>query len=453
MICDLHNRRGRFWLLLSISTVACVLSERSAWADIGGREFVITVYPTDTASLEKNIAEAADHGATGVLLVVDGVSDESMKSIRQTPDLTKQRGLELWLGISQRWETTPRLMGHFATEQVAGIAFLFPTPQGEPAEPGNLAAQLEIRKRGEQLGKLIRQVKAGLQENQKLAVCVAASEIDPETARDRFVPVKGLIRDGTLDCVCLAGAERMNFHRLRLLRDVPLEAGIYLDRDSSEERHRAGLLERAALATVDNSTCDCLWLSGFPTALAARVVPQAVERREQAKARQEALDEAIQRGTLVVDQEISDEDCNDQATVHGVAQSFVPSRDGECPLVQLYVAIRGCSGPLPPPLEVEIRGDDADKPGEAVLAKAGIPAAEFGHESTYRWGSAYFDPPVSLKKGKKYWIHLPAARHPEGSFVWRIVKDGANTRGRAWSRSYDYASHTWVYRVFMTKDN
>jgi len=403
--------------------------------------------------LEKNIAEATDHGATGVLFVVDDVSDETMRSIRQASDLTKQRGVELWLGITQRWETVPRLLERLKTEQVAGIAFLFPAPQGEPAEPGDLVTQMEIKKRGEQLGELIRQVKAAIQKNQKLAVCVAASEIDPETARERFVPVKDLIRNGTLDCVCLAGAERVNFHRLRLLRDAPLEAGIYLDGDSYEERQRGGLLERAALATVDNPTCDCLWLSGFPPALAVRVVPRAVERREQSKARQKALDEAIQRGTLVVDQGIYEKDCNDQATVHGVAQGFVPSRNGECPLVQLYLAIRGCPGPLPPPLKVEIRDDDNGKPGESVLAKTGIPAAEFGHEPTYRWGSAYFDLPVSLKQGNKYWIHLPAARHAEGSFVWRIVKDGANARGRAWSRSYDYSRHTWVFRVFMTRED
>jgi len=430
-----------------------VLSERPAWADIGGRRFVVSVSSLDATSLEKNIAEATDHGATGVLFVVDDVSDETMRSIRQASDLTKQRGVELWLGITQRWETVPRLLERLKTEQVAGIAFLFPAPQGEPAEPGDLVTQMEIKKRGEQLGELIRQVKAAIQKNQKLAVCVAASEIDPETARERFVPVKDLIRNGTLDCVCLAGAERVNFHRLRLLRDAPLEAGIYLDGDSYEERQRGGLLERAALATVDNPTCDCLWLSGFPPALAVRVVPRAVERREQSKARQKALDEAIQRGTLVVDQGIYEKDCNDQATVHGVAQGFVPSRNGECPLVQLYLAIRGCSGPLPPPLKVEIRDDDNGKPGESVLAKTGIPAAEFGHEPTYRWGSAYFDLPVSLKQGNKYWIHLPAARHAEGSFVWRIVKDGANARGRAWSRSYDYSRHTWVFRVFMTRED
>jgi len=453
MICDLHHRRGRLLPLWGIVTVVWVLSDRPAQADIGGRDVVVAVSVADVASLETSIAEAANHGVTGVLLAVDDAPDETAELVRGASVQTKQRGLELWLGIGERWETAPRRVERFAGEEVAGIALLFPSPQGESAEPGDLTAQLEIKKRGEQLGELIRQIKARLQKNQKLAVCAAASEIDPETARDRFVPVKDLIRDGTLDCVGLAGAERMNFHRLRLLRDAPLGAGIFLDGDLSEQRHRAGLLERAALAAVDNPTCDCLWLSGFPAALATSAVSQAVERRRQVKARQKALAEAIARGTLAVDQEVSEEACNDQATVHGVAQSFVASRDGECPLVQLYVAIRGCSGPLPPPLEVEIRDDDGDKPGQGVVAKTEIPAAEFGHEPTYHWRNAYFDPPVPLRQGEKYWIHLPAARHAEGSYVWRIVKDGANARGRAWSRSYDYASHTWVFRVFMTKED
>ena len=154
-----------------------------------------------------------------------------------------------------------------------------------------------------------------------------------------------------------------------------------------------------------------------------------------------------------MDQEVSEKGCNDQATVHGVAQSFVPSRDGACPLVQTYAAIRGCPGPLPPPLKVEICEDDGGKPGQTVVANTEIPAAEFGHEPTYRWGSAYFNPPVKLRLGRTYWIHLPTARHPEGSFVWRIVKDAATARGRAWSRSYAYANHTWVFRAFMTKEN
>ena len=39
-----------------------------AWADVGGRDFVVDISGTDDATLEADIAEAAEHGATGVLL-------------------------------------------------------------------------------------------------------------------------------------------------------------------------------------------------------------------------------------------------------------------------------------------------------------------------------------------------------------------------------------------------
>ena len=453
MIRELLDRRGRLGLLLGMGIALLTLFGPAARADIDGRGFVVAVSGTAGASLEAGIAEAAEHGATGVLLVPSGVSAEEIEPIRRGCAAAEQRDLDPWIGVGPPWETALEHVERFAEELIAGIALLAPSPQGEPAEPGDLAAQMEIKKRGELLGQTVRQIKAGLREGRKLVVCVAASEIDPETARDRYVPVKELIRDGTLDGVCLADAERLNFHRLRLLRDAPLRAGIFHGGESLEPRQRTGLLERLTLAAVDNTTCDGLWLSGFPVALAAHVVPQAIERRELATARRKALEEAVRQGTLAVDQEVSEEGVNDQATVHGVAQSFMPSRNATCPLVQIYVAIRGCSGPLPPPLEVEIREDDGGKPAEAAVAKTAIPATEFGHEPTYRWGTAQFDPPVALREGVKYWIYLPNARHPEGSFVWRIVKGGGNERGSAWSRSYDYASHTWMFRVFLTKED
>jgi hypothetical protein len=437
--------------LLAMCAVSWVLSDRSAWAGIGRRDFVVEVSSADVTTFEAGMADAADYGATGVLFTLDDVSRARTELVRRACALAEERDIELWLGIEQPWDITPRAVAEIASEPVVGVALLFPAPQGDPAEPGHLAVQLEIKTRGERLGQLIRQIKAGLPDNRKLAVSIAASEIDAETARGRFLPVKDLIRDGTLDSVWLGGAESFIFHRLRLLRDKPLRAGIFLGGTSSDERQRSGLLERAALASVENPTCDGLWVRGFPRAIAARGVHQAVERRTQAEARRRALEEAISRGALAVDQEVSEKGCIDQASVHGVAQSFVPSRDGVCPLVQLYVAIRGCSGPLPPPLAVEIRDDQGDKPGSTVLADTEIPAAEFGHEPTYRWGSAYFDPPVPLRQGVKYWIYLPSARHPEGSFVWRVLKDGANARGRAWSRSYDYVNHTWVFRVFISQ--
>ena len=364
MKIDLHDRAARLVLLSVIGIALLVLAGPAAWADIGGRGFVVAVSGTNAASLEADIAEAAKHGATGVLLTPGQASGEMTELVRRAGALAEGRELELWIGIGPPWETASKRVEHFAEERLAGFALLCPSPLGEPAEPGDLAAQMAIKNRGEPLARTIRRIKTGLQGNRKLVVCVTASQIDPETARERCVPVRDLIRDGTLDGVCLAGAETTNFHRLRLLRDAPLAVGIFLNGASLDERQRVGLLlERTALAAVDNTTCDCLWLSGFPTSLAAHVVPQAVERRELANARRKALEEAVRQGALTVDQEVSAEGVKDQATVHGVAQSFVPSRDAACPLVQIYAALRGCSGPLPPPLAVEIREDDGGKPG------------------------------------------------------------------------------------------
>lgn len=452
MTCRSFGCRAAAATLFGIAAVMLVLSSRSAWAEVGGHGFVVAVSSAGGDRLKTEVAVAADRGAGGVLFTPCDLSQDTMESLRPAIDLANQRNVESWLGIMRPLNVTATDLAHLGSLRVTGVAIVFPPPQGEPAAPGDFEAMLEIKRRGDQLGQQVRRIKTRIGEDRLLAVCVAASEIAPDTACDRYVPVEELIRDGTVDCVCLSGADSMNFHRLRLLRDAPLEAGIFLDARASEQRHWAGRLERAALAAVENPTCECLWLAGFPTAVAAEIVPQAVMRKEQAEAREKALAADIARAALAVDQEVSEQGCNDQATVHGVAQSFVPSRDGLCPLIQLYVAIRGCAGALPPPLEVEIREDDGG-PGQTVVAKTEISAGELGHEPTYRWGSAYFDPPVPLRRGVKYWVHLPNARHPEGSFVWRIVKDGADQQKHAWSRSYDYSDHTWVFRVYLAKED
>jgi hypothetical protein len=241
-------------------------------------------------------------------------------------------------------------------------------------------------------------------------------------------------------------------HRLRLLRNVPLRAGCFLNSIAIEEKRRAGQLSRTVLEAIQNDTCELIWLWDFPLLMAAQVVPAAVEGLKESHKRRAALEAALARGELVLDQQVSEKNCNDQASLHGVAQSFVPSRDGNCPLVQVYLAIRGSRGPLPPPLNVEIRRDEKGKPGTDVLARTTIPAAEFGLEPDYRWGSAQWEPPVPLKKGQTYWIYLTNHRHPEGNYVWRIVKDGASPRGQAWSKLYDYTKHCWVFRVYLKKE-
>jgi len=101
---------------------------------------------------------------------------------------------------------------------------------------------------------------------------------------------------------------------------------------------------------------------------------------------------------------------------------------------------------------VEIRDDQDGQPGSRVLAQTDIPVAEFGLEPVYHWGSAQFDPPVPLKKGRTYWIYLTNRSHPDGNYVWRIVKDAASPRGHAWSKQYDYTKHAWVFRVYLRKE-
>jgi len=369
----------------------------------------------------------------------------------------KRLGLKPWVALSFPGDDFPGddavpIAGTLASHPIEGLALIFPSPQGEPTDGADRAALLSIKENGCKLGKTIRKIKQQLGPDKKLATCVALSEIAPETTCSLHVPVKDLVRDGTLDVVCLAGAERYNYHRLRLVRDAPLQAGIFLDGRALDEKTRGGLLRRVSLEAVANPSCECLWLVDFPAELACQTVANAVEGHRQAEAQRKALEAALAAGAIVIDQEVSEKTCDDVASVHGVGQSFAPSRDGRCPLVQLYVAVRGCPGPLPPPLAVEIREDDAGKPAAKILAKTHILAAELGHEPDYRWGSARFDPPVPLKKGQTYWIHLPNVRHPEGTYVWRVVRDGATPRGHAWSSRYDYQKHTWVFRVFMQKE-
>lgn len=438
-----------------VSVGAC----HAARGGIEGRELIVSVQLPAQATpehvlppAEAQIAKAASFGADGVTLVVRDASDATVALIRSLSARTTHHGTRLWIALPMPHDGAPEVARALAALPVEGLALCFATPQGEPADPGDLAALLAIKRQGDNLGQSIRQIKRQLGTHQRLALCTALSEIAPETKRGQYVPVRDLVRDGTADVVALGGADRMNFHRLRLLRDAPLGAGNFLDAQAIEEPRRAGLLSRAVLDVVQNDTSQLLWLGDFPVELVGQVVPAAVAGLKQSQQRQAALAAALAQGELVLDQEVSDKGADDQASLHGVAQSFVPSRDGVCPLVQVYAAIRGAHGPLPPPMHVELRDDQHGRPGDAVLGQTDIPAAEFGLEPAYRWGSAPFDPPVLLKKGQTYWLYLTNRSHPDGNYVWRIAKNAAGPRGQAWSRQYDYTPHAWVFRVYLQQE-
>jgi len=420
--------------------VAVTLFPAVASADLDGCGLVVEI----TSPAPEEMAKAAGLGADAVLFVVDGNGEPAQMEALSAQ--AAKHGLKAWIGArSTEKAPTPIADG------IEGLALLFPSPKGEARKRDERDALLQLKSAGDQLGDSIRQIKKALGPGKKLALCVARSETAPETARGQYVPVSDLVRDGTADVVCLSDAERYNFHRLRLLRDAPLRAGEFVDAQFIEEKSRAGILSRTALAAIANDTCECLWIGSPSLDLVKQAVVDAVAAHKQSETKHKAIEAAIANDELVVVSEVPPGKCNDQAAVHGVGQCFIPSEDGLCPLIQIYGSIRGCKGPLPPPLKVDLRINDRNMPGGAEWGRTEIPAAEFAHEPTYRWGNACFDPPIRLRKGEKYWIYLSNGRHPEGSYLWRLIKDGASKHCNAWSCRYDYSKHTWVYRVFIKK--
>ena len=454
----MSDTRGGWSRAVAVAMLAMALPGwRAAAGGLDGRGLVVPVTVPRYLSLvhcrtalDKELGCVAKAGGSGVMVVAR--PGEKPEMIREVANRAKRRGLKPWVGLPLLGELDLGAAKALVPAEAEGLALIVPTPKAEATDPGDRAALLALKRKGDKLGDAIRQLKRGLGQGKKLAVCVSVAETAPETARGLYVPVRDLVRDGTLDVVCLGEAERYNYHRLRLLRDAPLRAGLFLDGAAIARNGRGGLLARALLAAMANDTCECVWLTGFEPEAVSMVVTHAVDGYRQAEARRKALEEAIAKGLLAIDQQVPAEKCDDQASVHGVGQSFIPSRDGRCPLVQLYVALRRCSGALPPPLKVEIRNDAGGKPGDIVLAATEIRPEELGHEPTYRWGSAQFKEPVPLKGGVKYWIHVPAASYPDGTYVWRVIKDGATKRGNAWSCRYKYEKHTWVFRVYLEKE-
>lgn len=437
--------------------VALLVSRPVSAGIIPDKRLVLTVLAQAAGKAAQRAAEAtaaastaADVGADGVCFVLPagewGKADvwvEQVSAQAQTQGIEFRLGLE-WTGEADALPATPTQLKHIGRAVV-----LFPSPKGEQVPAAEFERMLRLKQAGDEVGDAIRALKSRLQPHGELTLCLDAAALNAETARGRFVPAKALVRDGTLAGVCLEGAARYNFHRLRLLRDAPLAAGIFLDARALPTEQHGRAVARVTQAVLEDLTCDSLWVCGVAPATLKSFVRHTVTGLQQDEERRQALATALAAGDVVMDTGVPGEKRNNQATVHGVAQSFVPTRNGVCPMVQVYAALRGCRDALPPALQVEIRADVDGVPGTEALATSAIPAMEFGHEPTYRWGTAEFATPVALEKGRTYWIYLPPAQHPEGVYMWGIASDGATERGRAWSKTYDYARHSWVYRVYM----
>ncbi|MBT3377454.1 MAG: hypothetical protein HN742_34375 [Lentisphaerae bacterium] len=320
-----------------------------------------------------------------------------------------------------------------------GLALIFPGPEGDVLSHSELAPLLKRKRQGEALADRVRSVRRTLPAHRKLAICAPAANTRPETSRGQCVDVPGLVRDGTVDAVLLSGQPSYNFHRLRLLRDEPLLAGVFAVGAGTR------VLCADLAAATKNTTAEALWVWQDPKGKAARVISAALTAAEAERRVQRRIAEAITTGALTTVLAVESGVGNNQATVHGVGQTFVAKVGGRCEAVQIYCALRGTRDGFPSPLVVELRDDEGDKPGTAVLARGTVPAAAFGQEPAYRWGTVGFEDGPMLEPGRAYWVHLPTAK----GYVWRMVGKGATEATHAWSRLYDYTGHSWVLKVFV----
>lgn len=389
-----------------------------------------------------------DSRLAGVLVRLDRESDVPAGALRSATVIARECGVPLWVGVALGGSRLESAAATAASGAAVGVALIVPRPAGVPLPAADRKGLMALKAAGAGRAEAIRSVRRLLPVPAKLALCLPFSEMQPETSGGRFVPVAELVGDGTLDWVAVSGAGTANLHRLRLLRDAPLSAGLHVAGEGAEADD-LGVLRRTVPDAIRNPTCDALWVTGFEVVASLRTAREAVEGAARATAARLAVEGAIADGRLTCDQGVEATEGNNQATVHGVGQCFVPSRSGLCPLIQLYVALRGCRRDLPPPLRVEIRNDIDGTPGDEVLGRGEIGAVELGHEPAYRWGTATLDPPVELRGGQRYWIYCPDATHPQGSYVWRMRGDGAGQRGYAWSCRYKYEPHTWLFRVYL----
>jgi len=398
------------------------------------------------AEAEAAVRVAAEAGADSVCFMLPAADWASaVPWVGHVSAQAEGAGIAFWLGLE--WSESVDLEA--LAQPVERAVLLFPGSGGERIPAGDFEQLLRLKQAGDRLAVGIRAFRRGLRPDAELSICLDATALDPERAVGRHVPVRDLVRDGTLAVAWLSGADRINFHRLRLLRDAPLGAGLFLDGRAIAADQQVRAVARVTQAALQNAACGGVWVCGVAPATIRMSVLHTVEALQREAQRRQGLQSALESGTIVMDAGVPGEKRDNQATVHGVAQSFVPSRDGVCRMAQVYAALRRCRSALPPELCVEIRPDTNGRPGEVVLAVSAIPAAEFGHEPTYRWGTAEFAEPVHLERGQRYWLHLPDAQHPDGAYLWGIVKDGAAQYGAAWSGRYDYARHSWVYRVYM----
>lgn len=313
------------------------------------------------------------------------------------------------------------------------------------AEPDSLAQMFFIRLKGEHLAAAIREVAAeARRRGKRVGLALPFSETNVRTAVHAYLDVEGLIREKVVDEVALSGQPRFNLLRWKVQAEPPPTAGLWATIPADGKGLRATLA-----AALENATADGLALDALPALAAGRwkQIPEAAKAWETQRREKERFAAALASGEYRVVAGVPEAKGADQATTHGVAQSFALEQPADVVAVRLFLALRAAADAEVPDIAVELRADRDGKPLGDVLAAGTVTPFQVSAEPSYRWAAAQFPSAVRLEAGRTYWIHAPNAP----GYVWRIDPSASYPRGNAWSSRYDYAKHDWVFEVLASR--
>ncbi|MEA3402133.1 MAG: hypothetical protein U9R79_12930 [Armatimonadota bacterium] len=313
---------------------------------------------------------------------------------------------------------------------------------GDPrqAEEGSLQHLLFVRLKGQMITELFRELSAAA--DVPLYVATPPSDVRPETALWRHIDLHALLAGDLVAGVIMVSEEPVDLRRYRLHTQRPILAGLMVPGDAAAAaaavmRSRDG----GVLLVTARERTGAEWLQAFA---------QAADAYRRGRRQRLRLAEAVESGELRVVAGVKPEGELDQATIHGVGQSFQVARPVAVSAVGLLCTLRGAGPAAMPDLQVRICPDADGRPDtERVLAEGRIPAAAFAEAGPgYQWGYARIDPPLALEADTTYWLHAPESTAGGNSYVWRVAPDGrAYPHGHAWSSRYDYEPYDWVFRV------
>ncbi len=370
-------------------------------------------YPEAREALRKAAISRMTSGVKGVYLLADGETDwpkgkEAARAYGFNAPVVEE--------YQRRYGSDPRKAG-----------------------PDTIEEMFFVRLKGEHLAAAIREVAQEARRRAlKVGIAVAPSETDVRSAERAYLDVEGLLRERAADEIAVIGRPQFNFLYWKP-QAYPSPSGVLWARVGADGRG----LRQAAMQFLENDTADHLVIEAAPEAVKWREIAAAKTDRAAQRAENERFMAALAAGKYRKIAGVEEPRKTDQATTHGVAQSFTLDKPATAVVARLLVALRPKPQDLIPDLPVELREDRDGAPQGKVLAAGSIAPNMVGYYPEYTWAVARFSRPVRLEAGRTYWIYVPDTP----SYVWRTDPSGSNPQGHAWSRRYDYARFDWVFEL------